>query len=170
MESVTAAVPRHLVSYPVRQIEHLKGVEPNSEETVKLAAIGQHLLKQEWPPQLRLLSPNNSANYQSNVSRFKAAYRRAILLSDWGDEQIGLAIATVMCMGIELTNPSVRDAPYTAAPQVSGAGSLLHRFIACRLAHEADELPDLPVPKQFRQVFQDWAAGRVNFVEFVDEQ
>jgi hypothetical protein len=25
-------------------------------------------------------------------------------------------------------------------------------------------LPDLPVPEEFRQVFRDWAEGKVNFV------
>ena len=26
-------------------------------------------------------------------------------------------------------------------------------------------LPDLPVPEEFKQVFRDWAEGKVNFTE-----
>jgi hypothetical protein len=39
-----------------------------------------------------------------------------------------------------------------------------------RTGAEAGELPDLPVPAEFRQVFRDWAAGSVSFVEVTEGQ
>ena len=74
-----------------------------------------------------------------------------------------------MAMGIELTDLSDRGARYVAGQHESGLGSRLRRYIRCRLTHDTDELPDLPVPVRFRQTFRDWAEGRVNFVEFLEE-
>jgi len=41
----------------------------------------------------------------------------------------------------------------------------LARYIAVRTGVETGELPELPVPVEFRQVLRDWAVNRVSFVE-----
>jgi len=50
-------------------------------------------------------------------------------------------------------------------PQKLGPLSDLYPYIARRWGAEPEnELPELPVPEEFRQVFRDWADGKVNFV------
>jgi hypothetical protein len=176
MESVTATIPISLPCYPLTQLKHLNAepVKHNSEEIRNLTAIGHHLLSQEWPPLLRIRSSNAeyidpyASPIDYNRTIVKNIYHKMITLPDWNDEQLSLGIATVMCMGIELAGMSASDARPVAGPQESSTGSLLRRYFTCRLTHDADELPDLPVPAQFRQVFRDWAEGRVNFVELAD--
>jgi NACHT domain len=170
MESATATIPPNLPAYPLAQLLFLyaKRLNPDDTEVDNLAVIGQHLLNQEWPPRVHISPSDNISNYRYNITIIKNIYRDEIPFPDWNDEQLSLGISTIMCIGIELTDLSESDARVAAEQQKTGPGSLLHRYITRRLTHDADELPDLPVPAQFRQVFRDWAEGRVDFVEFVD--
>jgi hypothetical protein len=94
---------------------------------------------------------------------------------EWHDELPVLGIAAVMFMGIELTrragfiSRTGLISRHTTGHQKNSFGSLLYRYITRRLTRQADELPDLPVPFQFRQAFLEWAENRVNFVDFIDE-
>jgi hypothetical protein len=78
-----------------------------------------------------------------------------------------LGAAATKCIFLEISRIRPDISMRTAEPTED---NILDRYLATRLAQATEELPDLPVPEQFRQVFRDWAAGRVDFVEFVDAQ
>lgn len=48
-------------------------------------------------------------------------------------------------------------------PAMFGPFSPVEQYCARRINGSADPIPDLPVPDEFRQVFRDWAEGKVNF-------
>ena len=81
MESVTATIPRHLQSYPLRQLQKLddRSAMHDPEASENLAAIGQHLLSQEWPPLLRIPSSNDEYMYN---------YTGVMSISAWGLPQL----------------------------------------------------------------------------------
>ena len=54
-------------------------------------------------------------------------------------------------------------------PDYPGKSFLIYRYISRRRRGHSDQLPDLPVPAQFRPLFRDWAERHVNFVEYVDD-
>jgi hypothetical protein len=58
-----------------------------------------------------------------------------------------------------------RGAFSVADPQELGPLRDLHDYIKCRSGPAPGRpLPDLPVPEEFKQIFRDWAEGRVNFI------
>jgi hypothetical protein len=71
----------------------------------------------------------------------------------------------VLCMDEEMVGDPHKIS-FRPRPELPGLSGLLYRHAARRANWEAEPLPDLPVPEQFRQLFRDWAEGRVNFVEF----
>jgi hypothetical protein len=79
-----------------------------------------------------------------------------------------LGTAVVLCIAVEADEPApIRVPPDQSGPAEPAATSMrpLARYVSRRLGGETAELPDLPVPAEFGQLFRDWAAHRVDFVE-----
>jgi hypothetical protein len=75
-----------------------------------------------------------------------------------------LGAAAILLMSLEGDSP-YRMQTVDQEPSRLGPISGLYGYIERRLAGEpGPPLPDLPVPEEFRQVFRDWAEGKVNFV------
>jgi hypothetical protein len=83
------------------------------------------------------------------------------------DEITYLGTAATKCILFELSR---REANASSDITKPTKGNLLDHYLYSRRTKVTKKLPDLPVPAQFRQVFRDWAAGRVDFVEFVDAE
>jgi hypothetical protein len=72
--------------------------------------------------------------------------------------------AAVFLMSAELDR-TIPSHELESDPTRLGSFSDLYLYVEFRQAPEsALLLPDLPVPEEFRQVFRDWAEGKVNFV------
>jgi hypothetical protein len=116
----------------------------SSEETARaiseLTVIGRHLInhrKQSWPHSGR---PYLVASYSHNSGIIDKACAKGGSFLRSLDEVACLGLITLVCICAEMEVASGHDR------------SRLNRL-------------DLPVPAQFKQVFYDWAKGRVNFVE-----
>jgi len=72
-----------------------------------------------------------------------------------------LGIAAVAFATAEMSHDQVKM--MLAEHPTDRSPGLLRIYLAGRLA-SADDLPDLPVPDQFRTLFRDWAARRVSFM------
>jgi hypothetical protein len=83
------------------------------------------------------------------------------------EEEGNLGAAAIVCIIAELNGNSINLPRMTDLESGhSPAGmSPLTLYMASRFNGETGELPDLPVPTDFRQVFRDWAACRINFTE-----
>jgi len=84
------------------------------------------------------------------------------------DEFSYFGVAAVRCVIDELAerepfNAKARSVPLRGPDLESPLAQYLNR----RLIPAADELPDLPIPTEFRKIFRDWAEGRIDFVEFL---
>ena len=137
-----------------------------------VTAIGQHLIAQPELPWV-ISSPERA----SDLERFggNGDWEREDRPRELPDlEQDGnLGTAAVLCLAIELGGIKVADPsqdPDAITEPGHGSTRALARYIARRAGVEAGELPDLPVPAEFRHVFRDWAANRVNFVEVTEGQ
>lgn len=73
----------------------------------------------------------------------------------------------MLCITFERKREAPRLTVIAAAESEPRPGDMrsLARYMESRLTGETGELPDLPLPAEFRQLFRDWAAGTVNFVE-----
>jgi hypothetical protein len=73
-------------------------------------------------------------------------------------------LAAVIRVNVELSG---RTQWKERAPQrlPDGLAALLYQYETTRGQLALTLLPDLPVPTGLRQVFRDWAEGRVDFVE-----
>jgi hypothetical protein len=79
------------------------------------------------------------------------------------DEMERLGIIASACISYELIGSWSSFAAPTADSPV------LFRYIANRRNSTDYELEDLPVPDEFKKVFRDWAAGRIDFVDLGTE-
>jgi len=110
------------------------------------AAIGRHLLCHKMPPWIR----GRHSGYYSESSWLERVVDELVegladnALIEALDEAGKLGVTAILCLLVELGQLSARDRSYYVA------------------------LPGLAIPADFREIFRDWAAGRVNFVEFVD--
>lgn len=177
IESSMTAIPRHIDSFPIQLLkETLDWHKPRYPDPIRdFTLIGKHLLNRERPPRFRISEPSKY-HTDTNLVYIRQIQRDRQPFPEWHDEVPILGIVTVMCMSIELTCRARLISRTGLLPQdatehqETGLGPPLYRYITRRLTRQDDELPDLPVPSPFRQVFLDWAEGRVDFVEFVDEQ
>jgi hypothetical protein len=178
MERTSVTIPRDIDSFPIGLLDKaLDQYEPNrSDYTRQFATIGKHLLDLERLPWIHISEPDNNPPYDMNLLRIRMIHSERQPFPEWHDELPVLGIAAVMFMGIELTrragfiSRTGLISRHTTGHQKNSFGSLLYRYITRRLTRQADELPDLPVPFQFRQAFLEWAENRVNFVDFIDEK
>jgi hypothetical protein len=75
-----------------------------------------------------------------------------------------LGAAAIFLMSLEADSPH-RMKILDQEPSLLGPISGLYRYIKRRLTGQPDpKLPELPVPEDFKQVFRDWAGGKVNFI------
>jgi len=74
-----------------------------------------------------------------------------------------------VCITEEITIAPIPDQRFAESPpELSGVAAQLYRYLARRVTgRRLDELPELPVPSEFRSLFRDWAEARVNFVEIL---
>jgi NACHT domain len=121
---------------------------PRSTTTDATAAIGHYLLRHKALPWVR-------GRYVSDYLASDWIERIIVDLVDGLpdnaqlkklDEAGKLGVTATLCILVEIGQLSARDRSYYVA------------------------LPGLAIPVELREVFRDWAAGRVNFVEFVDEK
>jgi hypothetical protein len=83
------------------------------------------------------------------------------------DEIENLGIAAAACIHLELLAYSApRASLYEPSSALTEDPPRLFRYLSRRTSGADYELEDLPVPDKFKQLFRDWAEGRVNFVEF----
>jgi NACHT domain len=119
-----------------------------------LAALGRYLQRHRCPPWIRDATGGMVGQYEWQLA---AEYRSLPL-----DEVTYLGLAAVILMSAELTE--VRLLP----PEPPGDGappSLLVPYLSRRYGNPSDDIPDLPVPAEFRRLFRDWADGKVSFTQ-----
>jgi hypothetical protein len=71
-------------------------------------------------------------------------------------------------MSIE-QNPSEALTALQADESNLGVFSGLYPYIDRRANGARIPLPDLPVPERFKQIFRDWADGKICFARFASE-
>ena len=122
-----------------------------------LTAVGNYLLSHPKPPWTRgpvepfgPQSLRGSTNGSAKSSFAEVAY---------------LGGAAILLMSVERDEEWLSSQP-GASPSALGRFSDLYWYIESRKTGTPDprQLAALPVPDEFKQVFQDWAAGKVNFI------
>jgi NACHT domain len=132
----------------------------------KLNAVGQHLSDHPATPWVLAARSCDSPDEGSYlVQRLRQTRDRRRPVSD----VTALGLAAVICAAEETTTRPRPDRLYDPHPELTGLAGLLYRYVVRRATGMPDNLPDLPVPERFRQVFRDWAEGRVDFVEVLEE-
>ena len=133
----------------------------------KLNSIGRHVLSHPTLPWVRTGRDAHAAiradAFTGTVDRTTKTSASALSLLD---EVAYLGAATTRCIFFEISRMAESHIP----PDPPADVNILDRYLATRRTRAKEGLPDLPVPEQFRQVFRGWAEGRVDFVEFVDEE
>lgn len=146
----------------------------NSPNPGKPAAIGHYLIDHSSPPWAQRSSVADDLGIDA-----PHYYRLVdqIRLETLGKME-SLGIAATACIGFEFLRQPGQNSYYP--PHLPTEDSpMLYRYIVSRLTqgfHEIEnllapgvcELEDLPIPNEFRQIFRDWAAGRVDFAEILD--
>jgi NACHT domain len=120
----------------------------------KLAAVGRYLQHhpfQLWTENLGVLKP---VGFEWQL---RAEHRSLPL-----DEFTYLGFAAVLLTTAEHTLMRLR-APHP--PEAAGSLSLLVPYVDRRDGARGIDVPELPVPAEFRQLFRDWADGKVNFTQ-----
>ena len=164
MEDTPAVLPEtHTLPYPVLLCSRLLDDIRDQKAANVFIAIGWYLRKHAATPWAR--------TFRYDLPRPVVDLKRipAGLRSLLGEEGM-LGFSAVIYASIELAGLE----RWTAPPpySLSELADLLARYANYRqLIHVSpSSLPDLPVPKAFRQVFRDWAEGRVNFVAILKEE
>jgi NACHT domain len=150
------------VPYPVFLCSRLLGNVPDFEAIQEFAAIGRYLASHPATPWVRTVSHDFS---RPALDPLGISTGQSILR----DEEVTLGLAAVVCVSIELSGRTVwKERNPHRLPE--GLAMLLFQYEMTRRQRlTSAALPDLPVPVQFKQVFRDWAVGRVDFVEIVPE-
>jgi len=117
------------------------------------AAVGRYLLNQRRPPWVTS-SPTDDLAGWWHLTLGHASFRP--------DEVTYLGIAAMVLSAAEL---GIFNLDPPSGPVDNGPMGLLVQYRLCRgeRVSEGLLLPDLPVPEGFRQLFRDWANGKVNF-------
>jgi hypothetical protein len=165
MQEVGALLSRlpTTVPYPLMLCSRVLAKIADADAVREFAAIGRYLLSHPVTPWIRTVQhvfplPVLDSDGVSAVP--------GLLL----DEQETLGFMAVVCVIMELSGHVVRailpDSWYPLGSQTL----TFDRYITCWERRAATvPLPDLSVPTELRQVFKDWATGRVNFVELIRE-
>lgn len=131
---------------------------PELQESIEvMTAVGQHLTRYPDPPWVT-----------GEVSPWYEAGR-----SDLQDRELPASVTPVAFLGAAAIALMTTEA--TLAKPISdlqgeprrrlGPFSILYAYMTRRNAPGSrTPLPDLPVPEEFKQVFRDWAEGKVNFI------
>jgi hypothetical protein len=165
MDSFSTRAAAGSESYTLWLWEVLATGNASAGTVADLAAIGRYLLADPALPWVR--SPRWAR--LARLARHTAQPLRGITESMGSppDEFAVLGAAAVICVCCEVdTDP---NGYLTLGSPGTDPASVLGRYIIRRSTPGHDELPDLPVPTQFRQLFRDWAQRRVNFVEIREE-
>jgi hypothetical protein len=119
----------------------------------QLAAVGRYLQCHQRPPWAR------------DLDMLRRAY-------DWQltPEHRSLPFDEVAYLGaaaVILTTAEIAEVQLLAPERPGDAGSLtlLMPYLERRNGNVSAALPDLPVPAEFRQLFRDWADGKVRFAQ-----
>ena len=78
----------------------------------------------------------------------------------WLDETAYLGAAAALLISIENTETKMLP----SEPQL-GPLRELHPYIEHRCGNSHGELPELPIPDGFRQIFYAWAANKLGFTQ-----
>ena len=169
LPAVIFSTPETTFPYLIVMYLHLfrEGEEKSHHE---INAIGRHLLSCPTIPWIRTVRDEDASSTAGSFTTFISNQPpiRASVLSRLDDVSY-LGAAATKCLFGELSR-AASSSRYSALPPETAEDDILNRYVRSRLVETAQELTDLPVPTQFRQLFRDWAEGRVDFVEFVDEE
>jgi hypothetical protein len=156
-----------LPAYPESICQILFSETPDQHQTAisELTAIGRYLLESPALPLVHIASRTRMKVKSDFIKLLRSTERFPIL-----DEVACLGFAAVVCVTDELKQEDDRRASSSGPELSTGTERLLYRYLIRRRTGSGNALPELPVPPPFRQVFLDWAEGRVDFVEFVAEE
>jgi NACHT domain len=151
-----------LAPYPLLVCQQL--LSGNNYLTKSLSAIGRHL--QRNPPPWAHTSNSSTVTILEPLAHMGAPLPPL-------DAEACLGLAAVMCMSSELAESEARSRWELGVGMSSEAPTELSELIAGYISQRSNgvttKLPVLPIPTEFRQLFQDWAERRVNFVAVTDE-
>jgi hypothetical protein len=122
----------------------------------QFAALGRYLQHHQPPPWAEDLAKVSGWRYQLGLE----SRHRPLPL----DEVSYLGAAAAILMTAEFTEVRL-EAP--EPPGDAGPLSLLAPYLDRRGGTPGADVPDLPVPVEFRQLFRDWADGKVSFTSGV---
>jgi hypothetical protein len=136
------------------------GVEMKEIAIRGFTGVGQYLLSHPKPP-WAVREYGDPTDFAMDFTIYNNQLPEQI------DEVIVLAYSALTCALAEITAPSLHDFQFAAANSDILADLLSYARKRENGAPQA--LRDLPVPEQFRQLFQDWAKGEVNFTAIPGE-
>jgi NACHT domain len=155
---------RATVPFPLFLCSRLLGAVPDPDAIADFTAIGRYLTGHPTTPWVHIVRQDYARPVWDPAG---AATGRSGL-----DELCALGIAAVICVDAELSQSRIGAGIPPGKFQLGDLGPLLDFYVTGRLMRSFGllfELPDLPLPEEFRQVFKDWGEGRVNFVGFLGE-
>jgi len=151
-------------SYMTNLAFSLRESELSTRAAERARAVGRYLLRHGAPPWV-------NTNYRENTLKHEFIFYD--LFADGVhvpalDEAGCLGATACLCIILELylLNRTSVMLPDFLVPAEGRRPDSLIQYLNCRISGHDSALPDLPVPTEFRQLFRDWAGGRVNFVEF----
>ncbi len=127
-----------------------------------VTAVGQHLIRYPDPPWVT-----------GEVSRYwvnRSDHLQGRELPASVTPVAFLGAAAIVLMAAEATLAETISDLQGEPSRGLGPFSVLYAYMTRRNAPGSRKpLPDLPVPEEFKQVFRDWAAGKVNFIGVAPE-
>jgi hypothetical protein len=145
------------VAYLLNILRDLANNPEDREDIVVMTAVGQHLTRYPDPP---WVTGKVDRWYWTDYSKLQEG---EIPASVTPVAFLGTAAIALMTAETELAK-NIRDLQGKPSRGL-GPFSVLYEYMTHRNAPgSGTPLPDLPVPEEFKQVFRDWAEGKINFI------
>jgi hypothetical protein len=123
-----------------------------ADSLCRLSAAGRYIAANPAPPWVHGMSRTTTHGWSKREEQIRSKLDPITSLG-------GIAVLLIMFESNLIHMPSV----YLNDPALFGPFTPVQQYCARRLGESTDTLPDLPVPDEFKQLFRDWADGKMNF-------